>query len=225
MYIIWRTAVAATWVPDAAYPLRQHRLTSRDLCAVDLYWPRVTFEPCPPWSNRVETPLLDSFVCLDPNCRKKQQQHQKHCSDKLAAKLMFNPTCDKLWIRCDIMRSFDVTHSKQRRTKSKKRASLVLTACASSFDAGRRFLPLLLVIQRGTFFESGTTAKSYINTKTLVTRRLQYKWASHGWKLFYCVPKKSLLLVACSSMFCGGRPITSMIQANCSTSFSPGNSG
>ena len=68
------------------------------------------------------------------------------------------------------MRSFDVTHSKQRRTKSKKRASLVLTACASSFDAGRRFLPLLLVIQRGTFFESGTTAKLHINTKLLSAR-------------------------------------------------------
>ena len=39
------------------------------------------------------------------------------------------------------------------------------------------------------------------------------------------LPKKSLLLVACSKTRFGGKPSISIIQASCSTSFSPGNSG
>ena len=44
-------------------------------------------------------------------------------------------------------------------------------------------------------------------------------------KTLHVVPKKRRRRVAWSSMFCGGRPCNSMMQANCSTSFSPGNRG
>lgn len=38
-------------------------------------------------------------------------------------------------------------------------------------------------------------------------------------------PKNNLFLVACSSRSGGGGPSSSMMQASCSDSFSPGNSG
>ena len=46
------------------------------------------------------------------------------------------------------------SHSRQRRRKSKKRVSLVLTATARSRVPGRCFRPLELVIQRGLPLES-----------------------------------------------------------------------
>ncbi len=48
------------------------------------------------------------------------------------------------------------THSKHLLIKSRKLASLVLMACAKSLLPGRRFFPLLLVIQRGWPLESET---------------------------------------------------------------------
>ena len=65
---------------------------------------------------------------------------------------------------------------------------------------------------------------------TLVYRRigemttLVYRGTGEMTTLVYR-PKKRLLLVAWSRTFPLGRPRTSMIQASCSTSFSPGNKG
>ena len=83
------------------------------------------------------------------------------------------------------------SHSKQRLIKSRNNASWHPMAFSKLRPFTRRLRPRLLVIWRGSFFES----------------------------------KNMRFLCALSVRLVGGMPSTSMKQAICSCSFSPGNSG
>lgn len=105
------------------------------------------------------------------------------------------------------------TYSRHLLTKSINTVSMQRSVCEIVFDAGFRLRPLELVMHRGMPLESARREE-----KLGIIKR------TFGASLLY-LPKNNLLLVAVLMRSSGGTPKTSMIHANCSTSFSPGNSG
>lgn len=104
------------------------------------------------------------------------------------------------------------THSRHLVTKSINTVSLHRSAWDSVFEAGFRLRPLELVMHRGVPLESAEGKKYRLLVDTMLEK-------GRG------LPKNNLLLVAVLMRSSGGMPRTSMIHANCSTSFSPGNNG
>lgn len=94
--------------------------------------------------------------------------------------------------------------------KSMKIVSLHLRAIAKFLEPGFRLRPFVLVMQRGFPLES--VQEKCVFVCLVSVRNMD-------------LPKKSLFLVAVDMISSGGGPSTSMRQASCSTSFSPGKSG
>lgn len=91
-----------------------------------------------------------------------------------------------------------------------KRWSLHLSTIARVFEPGFRLRPFELVVQRGFPRESFKRGKNGCYCLNV---------------FFFKLPKKRRRLVAAAMMSSGGGPKTSIKQANCSNSFSPGNRG
>lgn len=100
---------------------------------------------------------------------------------------------------------------------------------ARFFEPGLRFLPLLLIMQRGFPFESENGDDDKSHSEWSVPSRYIIGSGNGNGNTVYIdsrsLPKNSRRLVAAIMTSSGGTPRTSIRQASCSTSFSPGNSG
>ena len=109
------------------------------------------------------------------------------------------------------LRRFSGSQIRHLAMKSTNSSSSALRICCNVLAPGRRRFPLELGTTLGWPSESAQAARCKLLSRSLGPRP--------------DLPKKFFFLVDFSTIALSGRPITSMMQASCSCSFSPGKIG
>lgn len=111
--------------------------------------------------------------------------------------------------------------------KSTKRSSSDLRICANVFDEGRLLLPFELTTGRGAPVESIEPTWEWTASEVSILVRPSRSDGEkrRGDASEQCVPKNNFRRELFSIKCFSGTPRTSIMHANCSCSFSPGNMG